>query len=254
LSAVSSDDRGRTWSEPRPYFTVPGTFDRQPLVIFHGQWLFPLYRTDVRSTTDSAKSDHSVVDIAKDEGKTWAACDVPASTGPVQMNIIKLSEDQLIAFFRSRASDWIYRSASTDGCHWSAPVATRLPNNNASIQAVRLHDGHLAIIFNNTQSIKKRSEGSKAVEGPRTILTVALSVDGGETWPWVRDVQSGKEPPPFRAPEDPEYSYPSIAQTPNGKIRISFSFRRETIKYMTFNEDWIRHGTTTGLFKGDPRP
>jgi predicted neuraminidase len=258
IYAVSSDDQGHTWSDPRPYFTDPGTFDRQPLVIFHSQWLFPLYRTvartAVRLADTTAKSDHSVVDISKDEGKTWTPCDVPASSGLVQMNIVKLSQDNLIAFFRSRSSDWIYRSESTDGCHWSDPVATQLPNNNASIQAVRLRDGHLAIIFNNTQSTKKRSESGKAVEASRAILTLALSVDEGNTWPWVRDVQSGKEPPTFRAPEDPEYAYPSITQTPNGKIAISFSFRRETIKYMTFDEDWIKHGTTGGLFKGDPQP
>jgi hypothetical protein len=69
----------------------------------------------------------------------------------------------------------------------------------------------------------------------------------------VRDVQAGEEPPPFRLGEDAEYSYPSVTQTPNGMIQLAFTFRRETIKYMTFHEQWIKEGTTEGLFKGDPK-
>jgi hypothetical protein len=36
-------------------------------------------------------------------------------------------------------------------------------------------------------------------------------------------------------------------------IQLAFTFRRETIKYMTFHEQWIKEGTTEGLFKGDPK-
>jgi predicted neuraminidase len=35
-------------------------------------------------------------------------------------------------------------------------------------------------------------------------------------------------------------------------IQTAFTFRRETIKYMTFAEQWIKAGTTDGVFKGDP--
>jgi hypothetical protein len=108
----------------------------------------------------------------------------------------------------------------------------------------------LVVAFNNAQATTTRGEPRTA---PRKILSVALSVDGGKTWPWVRDVQAGEEPPTFRLGEDPEYSYPSVTQTPNGMIQLTFTFRRETIKYMTFHEQWIKEGTTEGLFKGDPK-
>lgn len=183
-----------------------------------------------------------------DSGRTWSGCDVPGSGGIVQMNIIRPSGGgQLVAFFRSRYADWIYSSRSADGCHWDAPAATTLPNNNSSIQAVRLKDGHIVIVFNNAQGSPQRGGPGT---GSREVLSVALSTDDGKTWPSVRDVQGGVEPPRFFPCEDPEYSYPSIVQSAGGKIRIAFTFRRETIKYMTFEESWIKQGTTVGVKEG----
>lgn len=245
---LTSNDEGHTWTAAKPLFTEPGSFDRQHLVIFHNEWLFPMYHSASFGITRNAQGDFSFVKTTRDNGNTWSACKVPGSNGLVQMDIIKLSETNLLSFFRSRYADWIYKSFSRDGCHWSVPVATQLPNNNSSIQAARLRDGHLVIAFNNAHATDVRGMPRTA---SRTILSVALSADGGKTWPWVRDVQPGLTPPAFFPSEDPEYSYPSIVQTANGMIQLTFTFRRETIKYMTFREQWIKHGRSVGLFKGD---
>jgi predicted neuraminidase len=248
---LTSDDQGDTWTSPKLLFSKPGSFDRQHLVVFHHQWLFPIYISASPGITTNAQNDRSVVKVSKDGGRTWNDCDVPGSGGLVQMDILKLSPDRLTAFLRSRYADWVYKSFSTDGCHWATPVPTQLPNNNASIQVVRLQDGHLVIAFNNAQATTTRG---KQCTAPRKILSVALSIDSGKTWPWVRDVRAGKGPPAFRPGEDSEYSYPSIVQSPDGMIQLTFTFRRETIKYMTFHEGWIKDGSTAGIFKGDPKP
>jgi hypothetical protein len=36
-------------------------------------------------------------------------------------------------------------------------------------------------------------------------------------------------------------------------IQVAYTFRRETIKHMTFTEDWIRHGSTIGGKPEDAR-
>ncbi|MBT9332341.1 sialidase family protein [Paracidobacterium acidisoli] len=241
--ALISADQGHTWSTPQTTFPNPGMYLRQPLVIFHGQWLFPVYHSAGGSITSNAQNDVSYVEISKDSGKTWKECEIPDSGGEVQMNIIRLSEDRLIAFFRSRYADWIYQSESADGCQWSAPVAAKLPNNNASIQAVRLADGHLVMVFNNAQATLERG---KAQTAARRILSVALSIDGGKTWPWIRDLENQETQPSLLPLEDPEYSYPSVTQSKDGMIQVAYTFRRETIKYMAFPEEWIKHGTTEG--------
>ena len=249
--ALTSNDLGRTWTVPAVLFSQPGTFIRQDLVVFHHEWLFPTYHSASFGITVNAQNDISVVKISKDNGKTWPGCEVPGSGGLVQMNIVKLSGDQLIAFFRSRYADWIYKSWSTDGCHWRTPIATQLPNNNASIQAVRLKDGHLVMAFNNVHAASTRGK-PRAVA--RNILSVALSVDDGRTWPWVRDVQDRHDTTASRMEEESEYSYPSVTQSPNGMVQLAFTFNRKTIKYMSFDEQWIRQGSTRGLFVGDPKP
>ena len=249
--ALTSNNLGRTWSFPAVLFSHPGTFIRQHLVVFHDEWLFPTYLSASFGITSNAQNDISVVKISKNNGKTWTGCEVPGSDGLVQMNIVELSSDQLVAFFRSRYADWIYKSGSIDGCHWTPPIATQLPNNNASIQAVRLKDGDLIMAFNNTHASCIRGKPRTA---SRNILSVALSVDGGRTWPWVKDVQDRDDTTIGRPGEDSEYSYPSVTQSPDGKVQLVFTFNRKTIKYMTFDEQWIRRGATRGLFAGDPKP
>jgi predicted neuraminidase len=248
--SLKSTDQGHTWSEPVTVFTQPGLYTRQPVVVFHSQWLFPVYHSAGGSITSNAQKDHSYVEISKDSGTTWRECDVPSSDGFVQMNIIPTSSDHLIAFFRSRYADWIYTSESSDGCAWTAPLATQLPNNNASIQATRLKNGHLVMIFNNTQAQLKPEHADTS---SRRILSIAISEDNGKTWPWIRDLENRSISQPILPLEDAEYSYPSVTQSPDGMIQVAYTFRRETIKHMTFTEDWIRHGSTIGGKPEDAR-
>lgn len=248
--ALKSTDQGHTWSEPVTVFTQPGLYTRQPLVVFQNEWLFPVYHSAGGSITSNARKDHSYVEISKDSGTTWRECDVPGSDGFVQMNIILISSDHLIAYFRSRYADWIYASESSDGCTWTPPRATQLPNNNASIQATRLKNGHLVMIFNNTQAQLKPEHADTS---SRRILSIAISEDNGKTWPWIRDLENPSISQPILPLEDAEYSYPSVTQSPDGMIQVAYTFRRETIKHMTFTEDWIRHGSTMGGKPEDAR-
>ena len=248
--ALKSTDQGHTWSEPVTVFTQPGLYTRQPLVVFQNEWLFPVYHSAGGSITSNARKDHSYVEISKDSGTTWRECDVPGSDGFVQMNIILISSDHLIAYFRSRYADWIYASESSDGCTWTPPRATQLPNNNASIQATCLKNGHLVMIFNNTQAQLKPEHADTS---SRRILSIAISEDNGKTWPWIRDLENPSISQPILPLEDAEYSYPSVTQSPDGMIQVAYTFRRETIKHMTFTEDWIRHGSTMGGKPEDAR-
>lgn len=248
--ALKSTDEGHTWSEPFTLFPQPGLYTRQPVVVFQNQWLFPVYHSAGGSITSNAQKDHSYVEVSADSGATWKECDVAGSGGYVQMNIVPISPTHLVAFFRSRYADWIYKSESSDGCSWTTPQATALPNNNASIQAIALKDGHLAMIFNNTQAELKPEHADTA---SRRILSLALSEDGGKTWPWIRDIENPALSQPILPLEDPEYSYPSIVQSADGMIHVAYTFRRETIKYMEFSEEWIKHGTTVGGKPEDAR-
>ena len=92
-------------------------------------------------------------------------------------------------FFRSRAADRIYVSRSTDGVTWSEPSARVLPNNNASIQAATLPSGAIAIVFNHFSA--NDDPDTPTWPKRRYPLTIALSEDGGRTWPYMRHVDPG---------------------------------------------------------------
>jgi len=258
LVAKSHDD-GKTWTAPSVLFDQPGAFVRQPLLVMpDGDWLLPMYFTPSRGITTGAETNYPVVKISPDRGREWKTCSIPDANGYVQPNVLRSPRGGYIAFFRSRFADFIYKSASTDSCTWSAPKKTKLPNNNSSIQATVLSDGNIAMAFNNVGSVVVKG---KPKAGPRVPLSVALSEDGGNTWPYIRDLETGtvrKGEAPLlprgdNAPGREAYSYPSITQAANGKIAVAYTYRRYTIKVVEFDEDWIRHGTTVGTFHGDKR-
>jgi predicted neuraminidase len=248
LHLVSNDD-GVTWTKPTLLFGKPGAFTRHPVVILKdGAWMLPLSYITSAGIGAGSETNYSATEISNDHGATWKECVMAGSEGKIQPSVVALAPGRLIAFFRSRASDFIFSSASSDGCVWSPATATVLPNNNASIQAFRLHDGHVVMAFNN-------SSKSSAGGGLRKPLSVALSLDGGSTWPYVRDVEEGRHGYGLaeQTPKEPgreEYSYPSILETRDGEILVAFTYRRQTIKVVSITEDWIRQEGTDGEFPG----
>ena len=141
-----------------------------------------------------------------DRGASWAEHPVPGSLGCVHMNIVDLGARGLVAFYRSRWADHVYRSTSRDGVAWTAPVPTPLPNNNSSIQAIRLADGRIAMLFNDSSAadatgrrtglyddLDGEAEAPSAAfwGAPRAPMTLAFSADDGLTWPWRRNLETG---------------------------------------------------------------
>ena len=234
-----SEDNGHTWGSVETFSSKPSSFCRQPMAVMsNGDWLFPMYYSlEAAGHSD----DYTVMWVSEDQGETWDEYPVPQSRGRVHASVIELSNGRLVAFFRSRAADRIYVSRSADyGRTWTAPERTELPNNNASIQALKLASGNIALIFNNvsagddpTQTIWPRE---------RYPVTVAISEDEGETWPYMRHIDTGDD---FCGAGNRHLNrrcaYPCLLQTRDGAIHIAYSYRgRQCIKYVRISEEWIR--------------
>lgn len=94
------------------------------------------------------------------------------------------------------------------------------------IDRYTLHDGRIVIAFNPQTS-------------GRDPLAVALSADSGLTWPQQRNVQHGLSRTSGGDGAGNEFSYPTILQDRNGTIHMMYTYLRETIKYKSFNPEWI---------------
>lgn len=237
-----SDDGGHSWSKTETLFGKPGSFCRQPMVVLsNGDWLFPMYYSQKSDPNELLGKDYSVVMISENQGESWSEYRIPGSEGRVHPSVMELKEGELVAFFRSRAADRIYLSKSSDyGRSWSKPKRTDLPNNNSSIQATKLLDGDLALIFN--YNCSGNEDPNRTVwPGKRYPVTVAISVNGGESWPYIRHVETGDD---FFGSKNKDlnrrYSYPSILQTSDGLIHMTYSYAsRKCIKYVRTTKEWI---------------
>lgn len=166
------------------------------------------------------KNEYSAGQVTSD-GVRWTEWPMKDSNYLVQPSVIRPQpgNSTLFVYYRDRRAQHIYKAESSDdGQTWTAPVKTIFPNNNAGIQARTLLNQHIVLVYNPTTA-------------DRHPLRISLSEDGGKTWPYYRDLETG---------DGPEYSYPCILQTADEWIHISYTFNRQTIKYVKIKEDWIK--------------
>lgn len=271
-----SSDNGRTWGPIETLFDREGTsgvFVRQPpAVLDNGDILLPIFYCHGRPGEKWVGSyDTSAVRISADGGQSWQEYEVPDSTGCVHMNVEQLRDGSLVALFRSRWADSIYASFDDRGRSWSRPVPSELPNNNSSIQFTVLANGHLALVFNDINAegaterraslyddIEEDGNGTGLEDPdtkpsqrtafwgvPRAPMTLAISEDGGRTWPYKRNLEVGDGycmTNNSREQLNREFSYPSIKQGPDGALHIAFTYFRQAIKYVRVTEEWARAG------------
>ena len=173
----------------------------------------------------SSSDQHSILHVSHDHGKSWDEQEYKDSGHLVQPSVIRPKPDvkYLMTYFRDRKAEWIYQTTSTDeGEKWTSPSKTKLPNNNSGIQATVLDSGNIAVVYNPTNH-------------DRYPLRISLSEDEGKTWKYSRDLETGNS--------GNEFSYPTLLQSPDGFIHVSYTYNRDTIKYAKFKEDWVKAGS-----------
>ena len=117
------------------------------------------------------------------------------------------------------------------------PVGVNLLSYNTRFESVHSVKGRNVLFIS-------RSEATGKAVWPqeRHPVTIALSEDGGISWPWIRDIDMGDG---FRGDANRHLNrqdaYPCITQTGDGLIHVAYSYRgRKCIKYVRFTEEWIR--------------
>ncbi len=218
---VTSEDGGDTWSgDTMLRDNYCWMVRNEPVRLKNGELLLPLYNeclaypVYMRSTDDFATwSEEAHFNLGYYLGHA----------GQIQPSLIVLDDGTVTAVTRDGTPfNRVMRTTSDDGgLTWSPSKFTALPNSGTSIDQVLLLDGHVVVVYNDSPD-------------RRFPLSVALSLDGGETFASTVDINNECDG------ENCSYHYPSIAQSPfDGTIWVTYTHQRETIGWAHFNEAWI---------------
>ncbi|MCF0053154.1 exo-alpha-sialidase [Dyadobacter sp. LJ53] len=180
----------------------------KPLIMENGRIILPLY---------SDGYNLSMTAISEDHGATWRPGLPIVGRGPIQPALGIKQNGNLIAFMRDSGDPptRVHYSESADkGESWTATQKTDIPNT-ASVEFLVLNDGKWAFLGND-------------VDDGRYELSLRISADEGKTWKrgWIEYDKSKKG----------GYSYPSLIQTPDGLLHMTYSHHPEkgkkSIKYV----------------------
>ena len=180
----------------------------KPLILEDGKIILPLY---------SDGFNFSITAISEDDGATWRPGLPIVGRGPIQPAIIKRKNGTLVAFMRDSGDEptRVHISESTDkGETWKATEKTDIPNT-ASVELIVMKDGRWAFLGND-------------IDHGRYELTLRISPDEGKSWTrgWIEKDETKRG----------GYSYPSLIQTPDGMLHMTYSHHPEkgkkSIKYV----------------------
>jgi predicted neuraminidase len=204
----SSRDGGRTWSAvdhlPAGLY---GPIKNKPLLLEDGTLV-------AGSSVESYRAWTSWVERSVDQGRTWTrhgpVVYPGVEDGTIQPAVVALGGKRLRLFVRSteRIGAICYADSEDAGLTWSELKRTPLENPNSGIDAARLRDGRIVIVYNPSRS-------------DRTPLSLAVSRDGLK-WRRALDLETGAG----------EYSYPAIIQASDGSLHVTYTWKRQRIRHV----------------------
>lgn len=202
----ASHDGGRTWSAPHKLAEgIIGPVKNKPLELADGTLLCGSsteaggWRVHLEWTKDPFGNWRRGSDL--NEPPTWEA---------IQPAILRHKDGRLQILCRSKQGVLLTAwSNSGDPASWTELQATELANPDSGVDAVTLADGRHLLVYN-------------PVKSGRDILAAALSADG-RAWKLVCVLEKER---------GSEFSYPAVIQTQDGRIHITYTWKRKRIKHV----------------------
>ena len=220
LNVKSSRDEGRTWTGSQrltlnPFLNLSSLVRNKPIYASDGRIGLPVYHEMATKFPQmlwlTPGPDGSVQD--------YRVRNLSSQYGLIQPTLVPLQDDRVLMILRDPSAARLVHTAYSDdnGWTWADAEAIGLPNPDAAIDALRLRDGRILMVYNH------------AARG-RENLRLALSSDEGRSWKAGAVLEDG---------EDQEYSYPNLAEDQLGRIHLTYTWHRERIKHVAFNLAWL---------------
>jgi predicted neuraminidase len=199
----------------------------KPVIVDKNRIIVPLY---------SDGFSFSLMAITDNGGENWRFSEPLVGPGNIQASIARKADGTLVAYMRDNGPPphRLHVASSKDnGLTWSMVRDSELPNPGSGADIVTMRNGHWALAYNDT-------------EDGRHSLAVSISTDEGKSWQHTRHIERD-----LRGRQIATGSgYPSIIQGRDGTLHVVYSYHHKdrkgapskTIKYVQFNETWVKHG------------
>ncbi len=226
IKAKISHDDAQTWSDPFLLSFEQGMMVRsRPIVLNDGDYLLGVYHEQGEDRERVGPGTTSLFMRYDPKTHTWTTTNrVESRVGNLQPTPVQITDDYLVSYSRRGGGygptedGWLVRAESRDGGRtWSRGEDSRFPNPNAATDFIKLRNGHLLLVYNNSMT-------------RRSPLTVAVSTDNDESYPYRVNIAEG----------DDTYAYPVALQTKDGRIHVVYTTNeRSTIMHAVFDEQVI---------------
>lgn len=220
INHAESADGGATWTPAEKLITSPfwnlSTLVRTPPLALdtgHGElWGLPAYHEFAAKRAEWLRLDAG--------GRVRDKARLPGTQQALQPAVAALDARRALALMRDAGpANRIRASTSADnGERWETARSTDLPNPNASVALLRLHDGRLLLAWNPQTANRNK-------------LALSVSRDQGATWSPPRLVED--------AAGGDEFSYPALLQGRDGTIHLAYTWQRKAIKHLAFAPAWL---------------
>ena len=239
---LTSEDDGKTWSEPCEMVVGDVSGGRGPVrnkpitlsngsVIAGGSIEKGIWSAFVDVSTDGCvtwekSAPIEIAGLSYNAGEKTAESNIAVSEqsfygrGVIQPSLWESAAGRVHMLLRS-SEGYVYRADSEDyGKTWSDAYKTELPNNNSGLDLVKApFDGNLYLVCNPVQ----------ANWGMRSPLSLFKSEDNGVTWRKLCDLES----------EPGEFSYPAIIASDDGLV-ITYTWNRKNIACVEISREELR--------------
>ena len=239
---LTSEDDGKTWSEPCEMVVGDVSGGRGPVrnkpitlsngsVIAGGSIEKGIWSAFVDVSTDGCvtwekSAPIEIAGLSYNAGEKTAESNIAVSEqsfygrGVIQPSLWESEAGRVHMLLRS-SEGYVYRADSEDyGKTWSDAYKTELPNNNSGLDLVKApFDGNLYLVCNPVQ----------ANWGMRSPLSLFKSEDNGVTWRKLCDLES----------EPGEFSYPAIIASDDGLV-ITYTWNRKNIACVEISREELR--------------
>ena len=204
-------ERGVGWGEYAPLYEkmlVEAAGDKtkrqsgwmtrtKPLLLNSGRILLPLY---------SDGFNFSIIAYSDDNGNHWKTSEPIVGYGNVQPSLTQRKNGDIVALMRDNGDrpNRVIQSISSDrGENWSAVKDLNIYNPGSSLHTLHLSGGKWLMVNNN-------------LEHGRNILNLNQSLDEGETWESIFEIENSDNP-------KDSFSYPTIIYSKKKQIHLTYS-------------------------------